>query len=219
MIDPGVIQAVARRYLVVARTTLEMDVAWLSEHSGAEHLLHAVDGDSEPFGIAAGTILASPLAYCTRVLDGTLPAVIADARAEPETACLPVTERLGIGSYVGAPVHLPDGTLFGMLCCVGRAPNPRLGASETRLLSALATSLGEDLARVALRQREGAIPRASIERAAAGEGLTAVVQPIVKLAEMRIAGVEALARFQDPPGRPDLWFARPRSWGWARRWS
>jgi EAL domain-containing protein (putative c-di-GMP-specific phosphodiesterase class I) len=213
MIESGLIQAVARRYLAVARSTLEMDVAWLSEHSGAEHLLHAVDGDSEPFGIAAGSILASPLSYCTRVLDGALPAVIPDARAEPAAACLPVTERLGIGSYVGAPVNLPDGTAFGMLCCVGRAPNPRLGASEARLLSALASSLGEDLARAALRQREGAIPRASIERAAAGEGLAAVVQPIVKLAEMRVVGVEALARFQDPPGRPDLWFARAAELG------
>lgn len=213
MIETGVIQAVARRYLAVARSTLEMDVAWLSEHSGAEHLLHAVDGDCEPFGIEAGTILAAPQSYCARVLDGTLPAVISDARGEPATACLPVTERLGIGSYAGAPVNLPDGTLFGMLCCVGRAPNPGLGASEGRLLSALATSLGEDLARVALRQREGAIPRAGIERAIAGEGLSAALQPIVKLAEMRTVGVEALARFQDPPGRPDLWFARAAELG------
>ncbi|HEX8363240.1 MAG TPA: EAL domain-containing protein [Longimicrobium sp.] len=213
MIESGLIQAVARRYLAVARSTLEMDVAWLSERTGAEFLLHAVDGDYEPFGIAAGTILAAPQSYCTRVLDGTLPAAIPDARADAATACLPVTERLGIGSYVGAPVHLPGGELFGMLCCLGRAPRPQLGAGEVRLLAALAASLGEDLARVALRQREGAISRADVERAIAGQGLTAVVQPIVELAEMRIVGVEALARFQDPPGRPDVWFARAAELG------
>jgi EAL domain-containing protein (putative c-di-GMP-specific phosphodiesterase class I) len=213
MIDPGVIQSVARRYLAVARSTLEMDVAWLSEQTGAEHLLHAVDGDSEPFGIAAGSVLALPLSYCARVLNGTLAAAIPDARADPATSALPITARLGIGSYAGAPVSLPDGTLFGMLCCVGRGPRPHIGASEIRLLTALAASLGEDLARVALRQRDGAIPRASVERAVRGEAMAAVVQPIVKLAEMRIVGVEALTRFGGPQARPDQWFARAAELG------
>ncbi len=213
MIDPELVQAVARRYLAVARSTLEMDAAWLSEWIGATHLLHAVDGDCEPFGIAVGTTLSRPLAYCTRVVEGSLPAAIPDARTDRRTAHLPITEWMGIGSYAGAPVHLPGGELFGMLCCVGRGPRPTLGAGEVRLLTALAASLGEDLARVALRERQGALSRASIERAIAGEGVSIVLQPIVKLAEMRTVGVEALARFQGPPDRPDAWFARAAELG------
>lgn len=213
MMEAGVIQAVARRYLAVARSALAMDVAWLSERTGTEHLLHAVDGDCEPFGIEAGSTISQPLSYCSRVLDGTLPAAIPDARGHALAALLPITERLGIGSYVGAPVRLPDGTLFGMLCCVGRGPHPHLGASETRLMDALASSLGEDLARAASRQPSGAIPRRAVERAVAGEGLDVVVQPIVSLAEMRVVGVEALTRFRDPPESPDRWFTRAAELG------
>jgi EAL domain-containing protein (putative c-di-GMP-specific phosphodiesterase class I) len=51
-------------------------------------------------------------------------------------------------------------------------------------------------------------PRASIEAAISGEGLTVVCQPIVELDSRAIVGFEALARFSALPLRsPDRWFA------------
>lgn len=208
MIDPGMIQAVARRYLEVARNALEMDVAWLSEHTGTDQVLHAVGGDHEPFGIGVGTVLPWEVSYCSRVLDGRFPAFIPDTRAHPEAVGLSVTDWLGIGSYAGAPVHLPGGQLFGMLCCVGRAARPQLGAPDARLLAALASSLGEDLATVASRHPAEVISREEVERVVAGEGLAMVLQPIVRLEDMKVVGAEALARFHAPAERPDRWFAR-----------
>ena len=205
------IQAIARRYLTVARNALAMDVAWLSERTGNEQVLHVLDGDPAPFGIGEGSIIPWPVSYCSRTLDGTLPSVIADARAHPEAAALAITERLGIGSYASAPVHLPDGTLFGMVCCLGRGAKPQLGPGDARLLAALATSLGEDLARAAV-PRPARISREDVERAITGEGVTTVLQPIVGLADMRMVGAEALTRFEGA-GTPDLWFTRAAELG------
>jgi len=208
----GAIQAIARRYLKVARNALAMDVAWLSERMGSEQVLHALDGDPAPFGIGEGSIIPWPVSYCSRALDGTLPSIIPDVSAHPDAAALAITERLGIGSYASAAVHLPDGTLFGVMCCLGRGPAPQLGPGDARLLAALAASLGEDLARAAA-PRPARISRGDVERAIAGHGVATVLQPIVALAEMRMVGAEALTRFEGPGGSPDLWFARAAELG------
>ncbi|HEX8453068.1 MAG TPA: EAL domain-containing protein [Longimicrobium sp.] len=206
------VQAIARRYLKVARNALAMDVVWLAERTGSDQILHAVDGDPGPFGISEGSVIPWPISYCSRALDGTLPSVIPDARAHPDAAALAITERLGIGSYASAPVHLPDGTLFGMVCCLGRGANPQLGPGDGRLLDALAASLGEDLARAAI-PRPARISRGDVERAIAGQGVATVLQPIVGLADMRMVGAEALTRFEGPGGSPDVWFARAAELG------
>ncbi|HYW07409.1 MAG TPA: EAL domain-containing protein [Longimicrobium sp.] len=197
----------ASRYLTLAREALGMDVAWLSEYTGDSQVLRALEGATEPFDIQEGTAFAWEGSYCARVIDGRLPATIPDARANPRTAQLPITERLGIGAYAGAPVRTPDGQLFGMLCCVGRGPHPALDESDARLLGALASALGEDLADEMRDDSDAGARRREVESAVAGTGLVSVFQPIVSLANMRVAGVEALARFTEPPVRPDAWFA------------
>lgn len=203
----------ASRYLTLAREALGMDVAWLSEYTGESQVLRALEGETEPFDIGEGSAFAWEGSYCARVVDGRLPPTIPDARANPRTAELPITERLGIGAYAGAPVRTPDGQLFGMLCCVGRGPHPTLDESDARLLGALASALGEDLADEMRDDTDADTRRREVESAVAGTGLTSVFQPIVSLASMRIVGVEALARFAAPPVSPDAWFAYADEFG------
>jgi EAL domain-containing protein (putative c-di-GMP-specific phosphodiesterase class I) len=203
----------ASRYLTLAREALGMDVAWLSEYTGESQVLRALEGETAPFDIEEGSAFAWEGSYCARVIDGRLPATIPDARSNPRTARLPITERLGIGAYAGAPVRTLDGQLFGMLCCVGRGPHPALDESDARLLGALASALGEDLADEIKDGTDAETRRREVESAVAGTGLVAVFQPIVSLASMRVVGVEALARFTAPPVRPDAWFAYAEEFG------
>lgn len=195
------------RYLSLAREALGMDLAWLSEHTGPEQVMRALAGDPRPFNLAEGDALSWEGSFCTRVLDHRLPPVILDARAHPVTAALPVTEHLGIGAYVGTPVHLPDGTLYGMLCCVSRGARAELHDHHLRLLEALAVSLGHQMGDEAARRAVPGSPVNRIARVISGRGLGMVLQPIVRLATMRPVGAEALARFDVPPVRPDVWFA------------
>ncbi|HEX8432738.1 MAG TPA: EAL domain-containing protein [Longimicrobium sp.] len=203
----------ASRYLTLAREALGMDVAWLSEYTGESQVLRALEGETGPFDIEEGSAFAWEGSYCARVIDGRLPATIPDARADPRTAALPITERLGIGSYAAAPVRTPDGQLFGMLCCVGRGPNSALDASDARILGALASALGEELADEIKDDTDVGARRREVEAAVDGTGLAMVFQPIVSLASMSVVGVEALARFTAPPVRPDAWFARAEEFG------
>jgi EAL domain-containing protein (putative c-di-GMP-specific phosphodiesterase class I) len=200
------------RYLALARNALGMDLAWLSEVVGGEQLLRVVDGETRPFNVVEGDALSWEGSFCTRVLDGRLPNIIPDARANPITAALPVTEQLGIGSYVGSPVRLPDGSFYGMLCCISRAPHQQLKDHQAQLIQAIATSLGAELGDEAIQAHHPDSTLQRITRAIEGNDLRIVVQPIVDLSTMNAVGVEALSRFGFAPG-PDKWFARATELG------
>ena len=206
-------QPTVARYLSLARSALGMELAWLSEQTEGEQVLRVLDGEAGPFNVAEGDALSWEGSFCMRVLAGDLPRSIPDTSADPITAALPVTEQLGIGSYVGTPVRLPDGEVYGMLCCISRGRHAGLRDHHVRLLEALASSLGEELADEGRSRGEPGSVLHRVSRAIEGEGLTIVVQPIVDLATMRPAGAEALTRFADPPPRPDVWFAEAAELG------
>jgi GAF domain-containing protein len=77
--------------------------------------------------------------------------VIPDVSVQPVASSLAVTESIGIGAYVGAPIRRADGTPAGMLCCISRSPQPDLDQGSLRMLELLAQVVAED--RGALRER------------------------------------------------------------------
>jgi EAL domain-containing protein (putative c-di-GMP-specific phosphodiesterase class I) len=199
----GLVQSALRR----ARTHLRMDVAWASEvHSGQQLFAHVDAVDSHARPARGGT---EPLAgsYCVRVLDGRLPNVITDARRNPATRDLPATARLNIGSYIGVPIRHRDGQVRGMLCFTSDTARPDLTDRDVAVGEMLAGMLG------ALADQAGVAPasdiavRDRIVGAIDGPGRRVVLQPIVDLHTGSAVAVEALTRFDGPPGRPDEWFA------------
>jgi EAL domain-containing protein (putative c-di-GMP-specific phosphodiesterase class I)/CheY-like chemotaxis protein len=92
-----------------------------------------------------------------------------------------------------------------------RAALHRAAQGQETLSPELLSGLVRDLASHLRDRRQAALETeeriARIERAVAGEGWHLVFQPIVELATRGVVGVEALARFTDPPGPPQAWFA------------
>ncbi|MBW3620424.1 MAG: EAL domain-containing protein [Actinobacteria bacterium] len=197
-----------RSILATARRELGMRVAYLSELTPSEQVVVETDGDGGSIGISRGLRLRLDETYCARMVTGELPNIILDARRTPAVASLASTEA-GVGCYVGVPVHLPSGHVFGTLCCADDRPRSDLAGHELATLRALAGVIGEELARRQVsveeqreltRQIEGIIRRP--------DGLQIVYQPIVELESGDVAGVEALSRFPDSMLRPpDVWFA------------
>ncbi len=194
--------AVARiplqRVLDLARTQLDMDVAWLSDFRDGQQVITAASGDLSLLGLQVGEGSDLARSYCVRVAAGTLPGVIPDARRDLRTRDLAVTADLGIGAYVGSPVRTEEGTAVGMLCCLNRAPKPALDARAGRLLAGLVELIGAaepgDGDGAEERRRAVDTVRRLRER-----GVRPVFQPIVDLVTGRTVGYEALARFDGPP--------------------
>ena len=206
------VQDVLRRVLAAAREELGMDVAWVSRFEAGQQVLAVVEGDTEPFGISDGSTAPLEGSYCTRVVAGELPTVIPDALADPRTASLPITETLGIGSYAGVPIRLPNGEVFGMLCCVGRGAIAGVSDRNVRFLQLLAEAAATEIIGNEAEHTSVAERRGRVEAVIDGGRVFMVAQPVVELSTMRTIGAEALARF-DGGGGPDVWFSEAAAVG------
>ncbi|WP_240670380.1 diguanylate cyclase domain-containing protein [Actinoplanes solisilvae] len=74
--------------------------------------------------------------YCVHMAAGTAPTVARDARAVPAYANARVNDLVDIGTYAGAVITEPDGSLFGAICGLDPAAHtddPRLAHAEPLL--------------------------------------------------------------------------------------
>ena len=199
-----------RQIVELARCHVGMDAAWVSRfHDGTAHVdtvVHARAG----VGPTERDEMDVQGSYCLRVLQGRLPTVVPDARADERTAGLAVTEDLNIGSYVGVPILTADGAVRGMLCCVSSGSTWTVDHDKVRFLKRLADLLAEipgveDSASAV--EEDLPVTWRRLRKAAAGQGLRSALQPVFEIGTGRLSSFEALARFDGPFGGPDQWFA------------
>jgi EAL domain-containing protein (putative c-di-GMP-specific phosphodiesterase class I) len=197
------------RLLNLARTHLGAEVAWVSAFTTDQQTIYAATGRLEAMNIPVGEGTDLQGSFCSRVIAGTLPHVIPDARRHPITRDLTVTRDLRIGSYTGVPWHGPDGIAAGMLCCVSRHPDPYLDEPSVHYMALIAALISDHMNSPLARQRhtiENA--RRSVQAVLDSQAIRMVFQPIVRLHDQHTVGYEALARFAPHtfPG-PDKAFA------------
>jgi EAL domain-containing protein (putative c-di-GMP-specific phosphodiesterase class I) len=195
------------RILSLARAALDMDVALLGAFDG-DFVVQAVDGDNEWFDLEVGTRLPAEQTYCRRMTQGELPHLIHDAAADERTADLPLTREAGIGAYIGAPIRLWDGTLYGTLCCLSRSAEPSLNDRDVRFLRVLAEIVADQIDREQLESEKRKLEWSRIRAVLDSDHMDIEFQPIFDLLDCRIVSLEALARFWTEPMRPpSAWFA------------
>ena len=108
----------------------------------------------------------------------------------PRTATLPFTTSAGIGAYLGVPVFLSDGSLFGSFACFHHEPH-ELGDRDVRFMRMLGELVTAELE--TMRERDEATdPHRPADRSAA---LDIALQPVFDVHDGRFLGAEALARF------------------------
>jgi EAL domain-containing protein (putative c-di-GMP-specific phosphodiesterase class I) len=202
------------RMLSLARAALGMDVAFVSAFTDDEAIVEAFDGDAESFGIEAGTRVPLVETYCERMLKGRLPSVVRDAMNDPRTADLPITRDAEIGAYVGVPVRLWDGRVYGTLCCLSHDPEPTLNARDIRFMRVVAEIVAEQIDRQELETEKRRLEWSRIRAVLDDADVSVEFQPVFDLAEQRVVSLEALARFSREPLRsPAEWFAEANGIG------
>lgn len=191
------------RILKLAHRDLQTDVVYVSEFRDGQQLYRSVAGDGASFNIAVSDGLPAVATYDRRMVEGEIPNVICDTAADERVAELPVTRFARIGAYIGVPVRLADGTLYGTLSGACHDANHRLDERAKRLLSLLGNLLVYELE----DQRSWEKLREQIVTMIDGGGFDVAYQPIFNLGSDRCIGLEALARFPSPFGKPDETFA------------
>jgi GAF domain-containing protein len=127
------------RALVAAHERLDMEVAYVTTVSAASQRVTELAGAPGPLGVTTGTEAPIEQTYCARMLRGELPNVVPDTRQEPAARDLAATAR--VGSYVGVPITLADGSVHGTLCCASSKPRLGLGDEELAFMQVLAGSV------------------------------------------------------------------------------
>lgn len=194
--DPGAAGQV-RGILERVREHLGMDIAFISDFTGGTERIVTTSEHTGGMSVTPGGERPLDGTYCVRVLAGTLPPVIADARTHPVTRELAATHEVGIGAYIGAPLRGPDGGTVGMLCCLNRGPNALLDEDAVRVIGLAAALVEDRLGAFGLPHRPGVSDRVRrVREVLAGEQVQMVYQPVVRLVDDVVVGVEALARFE-----------------------
>ena len=196
------VNGVVQRVVDLAQRHLGMDVTYISEFSEGCQTYRALSGDTHSFGMEIGSGPPLPNTYCSRMVVGEIPNVIPDTGADSRVRYLPITRQNRIGSYVGVPLRLSDGTLYGTFCCLSHEPDADLCDRDLRYMRLLADLLVSDLD----REHHRSATHALVTEVLNGGRLQIALQPVVNIADEHPVGYEALSRFPIELGTPDTLF-------------
>jgi hypothetical protein len=133
--------------LEATRELLGMDIAYLADTRSSHQDYVAVAGDGESFGARVGEPLPLEGTYCAELLAGRHDGIIRDARRDDRVCELPITERGDIGAYIGMPLVLSDGSVFGTFCCLSHDARPELGERDAQFIRLVARLVAAQLER------------------------------------------------------------------------
>ncbi len=196
------------RALQTVREHLGMDIAYLSEFVDGRSVFRALNAPGLEEVVKVGDSNSLEDVYCNHILEGRLPALMPDTSLEPVAMALPITTATPIGAHMSLPVTRPDGSVYGMFCCLATKPNRNLNERDLETMRIFASLATEQVHRDEENEQVRREKVARIETALNGATYSVVYQPIWNLRSKTIAGFESLCRFDSDPYRtPDLWFA------------
>ena len=142
------------RVLEAAKEELGMEVAFVSEFTQQRMIFRMLVGEAESFGWQEDDSVPLDDTFCQLLLEGRLPNVIPDAKADGRVKFLDVTGKADIGSYVGAPIRFSDGHLYGTLCILSHSSEPSLMERDAQFIRVLARLVAEQIERERHLQQE-----------------------------------------------------------------
>lgn len=197
---------------------LHMDVAFISEFGPDQRVFRHVINESGRLSLQAGDRMSMEDGYCLKVVDGRLPELIPDTAQVPAAVSIPDTQAIPIGAHLSVPIVLADGRLYGTFCCFSFAARPDLDERDLHMMRAFAQLAASQVQGDLDSLREHAAKVERINAVLGKEQLRAVYQPIYRVSDSAIVGVECLSRFDAAPLRgPDKWFEEANDIGLGAR--
>ncbi|MDX1694318.1 MAG: EAL domain-containing protein [Ketobacteraceae bacterium] len=192
----------------VLRKQLDMDVAFISEFLDGKRIFRFVDSENEESPVKVGGSDSLEETYCKRIADGDLGCIIHDATLNEITRKLDITRRLSIGSYMGIPLVLSNGQIYGSFCCFQSIADPSLSKRDLGFLRAIAEIASELIEEKLAHETSWLEVTKKIGVILESGDIDIHYQPIYDFHANKVSGFESLSRFvSDPYRTPDIWFS------------
>ena len=196
------------RALAAIRAHLGMDVSYVSQFDGDRTIFRVVDAPGLEHVIKPGDSRPLDDVYCRHILEGGLPQLMPDTAAEPVAAAMPITQAIPIGKHISVPIRMPDGSIYGMFCCLGFGADRSLRDRDLQMLKAFADLAAFEIARDLATAKVAEEKEYRIRKVIDDKEISTLYQPIWRLENPRPLGFECLSRFSAAPNHsPQGWFA------------
>ena len=139
--------------LKLIRERMRMDVVFVSEFSEGRRVFQVVDQAPGGHAVAPGDSDPLEETWCQRIVDGRLPELVLDGPAAVADGRAPQTGT-PVGTYVGAPIVLEGGEVYGTLCCFSYGKNPSVTQQDARTLRYTAQLTAQKIGNARRRKAE-----------------------------------------------------------------
>lgn len=147
-------EVATRQVLTFIQQRLGVGIAFVGRIDSDAWLIIDTHGDSS-FGLAPGDVKDFSTTFCARMLDGRRPRLAPDATAVPAFADMAVIATMGIGAYIGVPIRLSSGELYGTLCALDHGPRVDLTQDDLTFVEAMARLMAFEVERERTRLQDG----------------------------------------------------------------
>lgn len=193
-----------QRVVQAAREHLGMELSFVAEFTGDQMTFRHVSAAGAT-GVVEGLAVPLDQTLCQGIQELRAPLVLPNTGADERFR--EVANAALMRAYVGVPIVLDDGRLYGTLCCASSRTGQGFTDGEVRFLRVLASIVGSLVGGDGTREHQRRQIRDRIARLLRERSLSMVFQPVRDLRDGRLVGVEALARFGVlGADAPDRWF-------------
>lgn len=195
------------KLLSIVRKHLDMEVAFISKFVKNNRVFEVVNAKSNMLPINVNDSDPIEETYCARIVDEVIPNIICNTIEHAVTGKLPITDKLSIGSYIGVPIKLSSGEIYGTFCCYKLSPDDTLNQRDLSFLSAIADIATELIEKNVETEANYNEIMARIVSVLEQNKIDIHYQPIFNLKSNKITGFESLSRFNTTPYKPpNIWF-------------
>ena len=122
-------ESAARAVLSYLHQRLGFSLWMVTRTEGKDWIMLQVEDHG--YGVKKGAVFCWSDSFCSRMVKGEGPKIAPKVNSIPAYVEAPIGQQIAIGAYIGIPLVLSDGSLFGTLCAID--PNPQSEAIKNEL--------------------------------------------------------------------------------------
>lgn len=115
---------------------------WMVTRLTNEQQIIIETNNDKTYGIQKGDQIDLSDTFCTHMVKGQGPHIATNPAEIPVYANSPSFKKMNIGSYIGVPIHLANGSLYGTLCAIDTDLKEEKIKDELAMIQTFADMLG-----------------------------------------------------------------------------